>query len=947
MTTAPASERVYRQLLRLLPVDFRARFGADLLEVFRDSHRAASSRGILHLVPFWVRIVRDVVASAILERIPRDAAPARPRRSSSEHGRSPEPRVPSPDPSTSLRVGLSLSKAESRAAPSARERCERASARPRRSLGGGGAKGVAMDTLLQDVRYAWRVVMRRPAVSIVIVVTLALGIGANTAIFSLVNTVLLRPLPYRDPGRLFMVWEQNLSRGDLMMPVRPANFFDWKARSVSFEDVAWSRDAMYNVTGDGPPESVIAYRFSANMLPLLGVQPALGRGFAPEEDQPGRDHVVLLSHKLWQRRYAGDPGVLGRSMTLNGESYTIIGVMPASFNHPQSTELWTPIALTPALAARRDAVILRLVARLKPGVSPEEARRELTSIYEDLARRYPDVNIGLTPYLVRLGDAGDAKAMLAILFGGVGFVLLIACANVANLLLADATARRRELAVRGALGATRSRVVRQMLTESVMLALAGGLLGGVVTWWMSDALVALFPRNISNLDLPLVDRIDTGAPVFLFALVVSLGTGVLFGLLPAWNAARADLQGALKEGDRGGSATSRTQSILVVAEVALSIVLLAGALLMVQSFRHLQRQRLGFEADRVLSGRLILPRYRYGDRARVETFTRTLLERLRAIPGVESAGVTNYLPLSGWWGDVTFYIDGQAEPAAGAQPSADFRIATDDYFRSMGIQLLKGRAFTVRDDGSAPRVVIVNETLAKHYWPGTDPVGKRIFLDGRNGREPYEIVGLIADVKSFGLEEETHGELFFSFWQQPSSLLGITLRAQVEPSTLAGSLREAVWSIDRDQPITHLLPMAELARESLAFRRVGMLLAGGFGALALALAAIGIYGVLSYSVSRRTREIGVRMALGATRGEVARLVVREGLAITAIGIAIGVCTALLLMRFLTSVLFEVRPGDPATYATVAVTLAVVALLATWRPAQRATAVDPIVALRAE
>jgi predicted permease len=878
------AERAYRLLLRLFPAEFRDRFGHDLFDLFRDKHRAASARGRLPLAMFWIRIVPDAVISAAAERL----------------------------------------------------------MWPVRKL-----RGAPMEGLLQDIRYALRVMARRPTLSLVIVITLALGIGANTAIFSVVNTVLLRSLPYPNADRLVMVWEQQLERGDGDAPVRPANFFDWKARSTSFEDIAWSRDSMPNVTGDGEPESVPGYRFSANMLEVLGVQPALGRNFRPEEDKPGGPRVAILSYKLWQRRYARDPNILGRGITLDGAGHAIVGVMPAAFKHPAGVEIWTPIALPPAVAARRDVTVLRLVGRLKPSVTQEQAHLELTSIYRDLASRYPQHNTGMTPHITPLGDPGDAKPMLAVLFGGVGFVLLIACANVSNLLLADASSRRRELAVRSALGASRYRVARQMLTESVILSLTGGALGALVTWWTRGALVSLFPKNISNLNLPLVERIDVGGGVFLFALAVSVGTGLLFGVLPAWTVARADLQGALKEGDRAASSSRRTHAALVVAEVALSIVLLAGSLLMVQSFIRIRQQTLGFDSDRVLSARMMLPAYRYGDEARVASFTRSLIERLRAIPGVESVGVTNYLPLSGWWGTRSFVVEGKPQPPPGQEPEADYRIASEDYFKAMGIRLVTGRTFTDRDVMPAPPVVIVNETLARRHWPGENPIGRRILMTSGPRRLTFEVVGVVGDVKSFGLEEETHAELFRPYWQTVWPMLGVSVRARVDPASIAGQLRQAVWSIDREQPITHLLTMKELAAESLAFRRTGMMLASGFGLLALLLAAIGIFGVLSYSVSRRTREIGVRVALGATGRQVAGMIVRESLVMTAAGVAIGLAAAVALMRFLASVLFEVRPGDPITFVTVGAILLAVALVATWLPARRATVVDPLVALRAE
>jgi putative ABC transport system permease protein len=879
------AERIYERLVRLFPADFRDRFGLQLLDLFRDQHRAARAQGRLALVAFWARIIGDAFISATAER-------ARRR------------------PLFQVQEGL-------------------------------------VQGWPQDIRHAVRTLVRRPAVSLVIIATLALGIGANTAIFSVVNTVLLRRLPYPHSDRLVRIWEQQLQRGDNQRPVAPGNFFDWKPRTTSFEDVGWSRDAMFNITGDGSPETVIGYRFSANMLQVLGVAPRLGRGFTAADDAPGAPKVVILSHGLWERRYGRDPAIVGRALTVNGEGHTVIGVMPPEFKHPARTELWAPIALPPATLARRDLTVLRLVGRLKPRVTPEDAHAELNTLYKDIAIRHPDTAVGLTTLLTTLDDPGDAKPLLAVLFGAVGFVLLIACANVANLLLADATARRRELAVRRALGASRSRVIRQMLTESVLLALIGGGIGVLVTWWTRDALLVLFPENIANLNLPRVEQIDVSAGVFAFAFLVSVATGLLFGLLPAWHISRVDLQGALKEGDRGASPSRRTHATLVVAEVALSIVLLVGALLMVQSFWRLQHQRLGFDADRVLSARLNLPRSGYPDDSARAVFGRKLVERLRLIPGVEAAGLTNYLPLSGWWGTIPFDIEGMPKAQPGSEPSADFRVASDDYFRSMGISLVAGRSFTERDDPSSPRVIIVNQTFVKRYLPGGEPIGKRLVLDLGAGQRPYEIVGVIGDVKSFGLEEAANPDIFFSYWQVPFAIVGVSLRTSGDPASLASPLRAALWSIDRDQPITHLLPMSTLAAESLTFRRTGMTLAASFGLVAVMLAAIGIYGVVSYSVSRRTREIGIRLALGATRHEVGRLMIREGLMMASVGIVVGVAAALALSRFLRSVLYEVRPADPLTYVVVSATLLAIAVLSTLLPARRASAVDPITALRME
>ena len=879
------ARRIYAALLRLYPVTFRRRFGDDLAELFVDKYRSAASAGLRALVRFWIRIARDTVVSSVAERF---------------------------DPSQVSHE-----------------------------------RGPLMEGLFKDVRYAFRMMARRPALSSIIVLTLALGIGANTAIFSLVNTVLLRPLPYPQPDQLVMVWEQQLERGNTVRPVRPANFFDWKDRVASFNDIAWSRDGMFALTGDGEPESISGYRFSPNMLSVLGVQPALGRGFTVDDDHPGAPRVVLLSDKLWKRRYAADPGILGRQMTLNGQPHTVIGVMPPGFKHPQRAELWVPIALTPQLMANRTNTMLRLVGRLKPGLSHERATADVAAAYQELAQRHPETNKGMTPSLARFGDTGDAKPLLLILSAGVGFVLLIACANVANLLLADAASRRRELAVRTALGASRYRVIRQMLTESLLLAVAGGALGALLTWWTRDGLVMVFPSNIANLNLPLVETVDVSARVFLFAFAISIATGLLFGILPALNVASGNLQGALKQGDRGNAGSRRTHAALVVVEVALSMVLLAGALLMVQSFIRVQALRFGFETERVMTGRVILPSYRYPDAAKIEGFTRAMVDKLRQIPGVEAAGTVTYLPLSGWNGGIDFSIEGRPQLTGAEAPSASYQSVSEDYFRSLGIPLLAGRVFTARDDGSSPRVAVINEALAKKYWPGESALGRHVMISINTPPQRYEIVGMVGNTRNAGLEEPIEPEMYVSAWQSPDSLICLTLRTSGDPAALARPMRTAVWSVDPEQPVTYVMPLSELAAESLAFRRAGMILAGGFGILALVLAAIGISGVLSYSVSRRTREIGVRVALGATRGEVGRLVLREGLLMTGGGIGIGLVAAVVLSRFMASVLYEVKPGDPLTYIVVATVLLTVAVVATLVPVRRATAVDPLVALRSD
>jgi putative ABC transport system permease protein len=747
-----------------------------------------------------------------------------------------------------------------------------------------------------------------------------------------------------------MIWESRAGAGRDTIPVAPGNFFEWRAKTSVFDDVGWSSDQIFNLTGDGDPENLTAYRFSPNFLSVMGVQPALGRGFRPEEGRPGSDRVVILSDALWRRRFGADPRVLGRHLTLNGNDYEVIGVMPPSFHHRADTQIWAPLALSAATQTRRDITALRLVGRLKPHVSIADAQRELSVVYASMAQAYPATNQGLGVKVESLRDTviGDARTPLLVLLGAVGFVLLIACANVANLLVARAVSRQKELAIRIALGAGRARVLRQVLIESCLLGLAGGTVGLVLAAWTVDGLVSMFPQTISNLSLPRITSVAIDSRVIAFTLVASVVAGFLFGVLPAIQASRPELSRWLKDGrGNSGGAGRSVRATLAIGEIAVSVLLLVGALLMVRSFARLQSADLGFAPDRVLSLRMILPGYRYQSPDQVRRFAEGVVARVAALPGVESAGLTNYLPLSGWWGTRNFRVEGKPVPPPDATPEGDFRVATPGYFSTMGIRVLRGRGFTDADSATSPSVVIINETLARQYWPGGDPVGQRMLVDVDNGTRAWEIIGVVADVKSFGVQEDTHPELFRPFAQEPSGLLGLVVRFNADPDAQTTMVRRAIWDVDKDQPVSHVLAMSTLAGEALAFQRVSTLLIGGFAVLALTLAAVGVYGVLAYLVTERRREIGIRLALGADRRSVLSLVVGRALFLALLGGLAGLVVAIGLSRVLRTMLYGVEPADPVSYSAAAILVTVVAILASLIPGWRATRVDPIVALREE
>ncbi len=808
-----------------------------------------------------------------------------------------------------------------------------------------------MGTLLHDVRYGWRALRARPGFTLVAVVALALGIGANTAIFSVVYAVLLRPLSYPAPARLVWLWESNPGSGIKNEPTSIPNFRDWRSQNQSFEELTgWAR-TMVVLNGDGEPERLPGAAVVGNFFTTFGVPPILGRGFRGEENTPGQNRVVVLSHSFWQRHFGSDGNISGRTVTLNGNPHTIVGVMPAHFKHPDPgavvpPDLWLPLAIDASADGRRGD-FLRVVGRLKPGVSVEQANAEMARLTARLAVEYPGANAGWTTTAMSLHQrfTGDLQKPLLLIMSAVAFLLLIACANVANLLLARAATREREIAIRSALGARRGRLLRQLLTESTLLALTGGVVGLLLAVWGIDALLAFAPEN-----LPRLDEAGLNYRVLGFAIGLSLMTGLIFGIVPALSATRVNLNASLKEGGRGSGDSRRgalLRDFVAVAEVAVALMLLVSAGLLIRSFLSLQQTDPGFTAERVVTTQVLLPRNKYPEGPQISSFYDQLLERLRALPGVEAAGAIDAIPLGGGGNVLAFSIEGRPAPPPEQVVDAEAYAVSPGYFATFGIPLTRGRDFSDRDGSGTPGVTIINETMASRYFPGEDPIGRRISLaDGQTG--PWlTIIGVVKDVKHIDLSAPPYPQMYGSYRQNPARILSLVARTRGPAAGSAPAIRELVKSLDRDLPLAKVTTMEEVLADSIARPRFNAFLISIFAGVGMLLAGVGIYGVISYGVTQRVHEIGVRLALGATRSDVLKLVLGKGLKLAIAGVVIGLILATIMGRFLSSLLFGVGERDALTFIGVSALIVVVALLACYLPARRATKVDPMVALRYE
>ncbi len=806
--------------------------------------------------------------------------------------------------------------------------------------------------MLQDVRYAVRQLRKSPVFTVVAVLAIALGIGANTAIFSVVNAVLLRPLPYRDADRLVTLLH------DYDHPVAPANYLDWRAQNHVFEDMGVAENWTPNLSGSGQAESVNALQVSSNLLPMLGVQPLLGRYFLLDEEQAGKEHEVILSYRLWQRRFGGDPYIVGHPVTLQGEPYTVVGVMPRSFQFAPfwatKAELWTPLALGPRLTSR-GGNSLRAFARLKPSVSLEQARSEIATVTARLEQQFPGTNRNVTVQLLKEKVVGDVRPALLVLLAAVSLVLLIACANVAHMLMARGAARQKEIAVRAALGAERWRIVRQFLTESLVLALLGGTAGLLLGFWGIRILVALLPAS-----MPRVDSIGLDARVLLFTLAVSILTGIVFGMVPALNASGVNLRDALQETGRGSGESlrrNRLRSVLVGSEFALAFLLMIGAGLMVRTFLALRAVDPGFQPHHVLSAVVSVAGSEEAEPQKRVAFYQQVLQRVVALPGIESVSAINHVPLAGdIWG-FPFVIEGRPPTRPGESPGAVYRVIFPGYFQTMGISLLRGRDINESDNVNAPGVVIINDRLARRYWPGEDPIGKRITLDNpRKNPAWLTVIGVTQDSKQDEWTGAPRPEMYLpllqssDYLQDPSGhfeYVTLVTRTTGDPTAVVNDIKSAIAAIDKNVPVSEIETMDQAVEDLNAQPRFELWLLASFAVIAVLLAALGIYGVMSYSVSRRTHELGVRMALGAAQHDVIRLVVKQAMMLALVGSICGLIAAVALTRLMSGLLYGVRSTDPLTFVGVTLIVAGVALLASYLPARRVTHIDPVAALRCE
>ncbi len=808
--------------------------------------------------------------------------------------------------------------------------------------------------MMNDLQYGSRMLWKHKSVSGIALLTLALGIGVNSAIFSVVNAVVLRPLPYPESERLMVVWGNLHKTGLEEIEISALEFRDFQQQCQAFEQIAAYAIQGLNLTGVDQPERVRGATISANLFPALRVQPQLGRNFRSEEDETGNDTVVILGDSLWQRRFGGDSSVINKTIQLDGRTLTVVGVMPANFHFPdRDTEAWIPLAFTPDLLEEnnRGSHFLNVIGRLKSGITHSQAQADLDTVTTRLSQEHVSTYRGGFSASIRsLHEelVGNLRRAMLVLLGAVGLVLLIACANVAHLRLASATSRYREFAIRAALGANRARVVRQFMTESLLLSFIGGALGLTLAVWVVRALVVLMPK-----DTPRLEEIKLDYRVVLFTLGTSLLTGIVFGLAPSFQAARTNLNDVLKEAGRGGDASRRLKlrNLLVVSEFALSLVLLIGSGLMVKSLLRLQEVKPGFDPANLLTMRIALPSTKYETFTKSHTFFQQLLDQLEARPEVESVGAINLLPFGGGGGDRSFSIQDQPTAAGHARPDEQVRFVTPGYFRAMSIPLLSGRDFTRRDLPDTPQVAIINSAFARKFWPNDNALGKHISFQNNNPKW-YEIVGVVGNVKHRGLDIQDHAEIYIPAFQPLFAdgnvpALYLAVRTKGDPLLLAPAMRSEVAALDRDQPIYSLMTMDQRISDSVAPRRFNMFILGLFAALALVLAAIGIYGIMAFSVVQRTREIGVRMALGASTRDVLALIMRNGFKLALIGIIVGLVAAFAATRVLSSLLYEVSARDPLIFVLDAILLAMAALLACYIPARRATKVDPLVALRYE
>jgi len=810
-----------------------------------------------------------------------------------------------------------------------------------------------MDSIIKDIRYGVRGLLKHPGFTALIVITLALGIGASTAIFSIVDSVLLRRLPYTTASRIVAI--QELSPDGKRVQVTSANFLDWRTQNTVFEHLAAIKTTTSNLALSDHAERIDLAQTNANFFDVFGIKPQYGRLFIPQDEQAGHEPVVVVSNALWQRRFGSDPSLVGKPITLDGKNYTVVGVAPAGFQYPDKTEVWVPpLKLAPELWPKQDVTqtrgmgYLAAVATMKPGVSLPQAAFEMETITSRLRQQYPDTNNRRFNRVVSLHEhlVGDTNKLLWLLLGAVTFVLLIGCANVANLLLASGASRQKEMAIRTALGASRARVVRQLFTESTLLALTGGTVGLLIAYWGVAGITKLLPG-----DFPRLNEIHMNVRVLGFTFAASVLTGILFGLVPALQISRPDVQEAIRETGRGVSGNrrqSRFRQALIVVEVALSVVLLIGAGLLFRSFLRLQSVNTGFVSEHVWTAKLTPSGTSYKNQADYDKFYSQVLEKVSAVPGVQDAGVINTLPLDKG-PTAGFRVDGRPLTTPDKWPMANYRAVSPNYFRAMGIPVLQGRAYTDRDNSNSPPVMIVNQKLADEEFSGENPIGKRIAFGNSNNQQPvwFEIVGVVANVRSLELREEPIAELYFASLQDYWPAMSLVVRSNVDSPNLSASVRQIVNEVDKSVPVSNVQMMDHVVSASITQPRFNLFLLGLFSTVAMLLSAAGIYGVTAYSVTQRTHELGIRIALGAQVGDVLKMILGQGMATIGVGLVIGLAAAFALVRLLRSFLFGVGEKDPFTFVAITVLLLLVALLACYIPARRATKVDPLEALRYE